>query len=85
MNRGSRWRRKLDRLVVQLKGRAEIDGGTLWWLNDLDPLAVREIGCRVHIADGVHVDGCAPFGVEDLLQPFLRTGLLRRHPVGGDC
>ncbi len=85
MSSGRQWGRKLERLVVQLKGWTEIDRGTLRWLEDLDALAVREVGCRVHTAGRVHIDGCAPFGVEDLLQPFLGTGLLRRHLVEGEC
>ncbi|NGZ96130.1 MAG: hypothetical protein CV089_08385 [Nitrospira sp. WS110] len=71
------WRRKLKCLVVQLKGWTEIHSRALRWLYRNDSLAVREIGCGMHITARIFIDGCAAFRVEDLLQPFFRTGLLR--------
>ena len=54
-------------LIVQLKRRAKVKSGTLRWLYPYDLLAVREIGRRVYITGGIHVDGCATFCVQYLL------------------
>ncbi|HRI37810.1 MAG TPA: hypothetical protein PLO50_04570 [Nitrospira sp.] len=53
--------------VVQLQRWAKIEPGTLRWLYPYDLLAVREIGRRVYITGGIHVDGCATFCVQYLL------------------
>jgi hypothetical protein len=69
------WRRKLECLSVQLKGRAKVEPGTWWWLNSDDSLAV---GKNDRVVDGssivfVHVN--AAFRGQDLLQAFLCTWL----------
>ena len=74
---GGRWRRKLHGLVVQLKRWTEIKPKTLWRLHHDGSLPVREVGGVMHITVGIHVDGGAAFRVEDLLQAFLCTWLLR--------
>lgn len=70
-------RRKLKGAVVQLQGRAKVEPRDLRWLHGDDAVAIREIGCGMHIAGRIFIDGCAAFRVKNLLQPFFRTGLLR--------
>lgn len=62
--------------IVQLKGRAKVESGTLWWLNSFDSLAV---GQNDRIFDDsfivfVHVN--AAFRSQYLLQAFF-CGWLR--------
>jgi hypothetical protein len=71
------WRRQLEWPTVQLKGRAKIEPGTLWWLYVDDSLAV---GQRDGAFDGssmvlVHVN--AAFRIQDLIQAFSRARLRR--------
>lgn len=63
--------------IVQLQRRPQVDPGTLRWLYLDDAVAIREISRAVHIPGAIHVDGCAAFAVQDLVQSLFRAGLWR--------
>ena len=70
----------MECLIVQLKRRAKIEPGTLWWLNCDDSLAVGQNDCVVDDSSLVFEDVNAAFRSQYLLQAFL-CGWLGRWVV----
>ena len=71
------WRRNLECLIVQLKRRAKVKSGALWWLNRDDTLAVGKNDRVSHSPFVVFVHVDAAFGSQHLLQAFLCAWLGR--------
>ena len=68
-------------LIVQLKGRAKIKPGTLWWLNSDDSLAVGQDDRVLDDSVLIFVHVNAAFRGQYLLQAFLCTWLGRQVVV----
>lgn len=74
------WRRQLERLIVQLKGRAEIEPGTLWWLYSDGSLAVGQRDRAFDDSSMVFIYVNAAFWIQDVLQA-ISCARLRRWAV----
>lgn len=78
LSRSGGWRRELKCAIVQLKWRADVHAWTLRWLHDHPPFTIRKLQNGFYISMRIHVDGCATFGIKELIQPLSCSGLLRR-------
>ena len=67
----------MESLIIQLKGRAQIEPGALWWLNSDDALAVGQNDRVLDDSFLVFVHVNAAFRSQYLLQAFLCAWLRR--------
>jgi hypothetical protein len=71
------WRGKLECLIVQLKGRAKLEPGTVRWLHGDDSLAVWQSDRAFYVSSMVFVHVDAPFRIQYLIQAFSCAWLRR--------